>query len=166
MRMPQTVGRRARFQARIDLASFLCLDHDPSFGLPRLAGWDQVWVGVAGMYLYGKHLVCVKKFEQQGKAAEARSKLPHQLFSKLFHQSTDSLALKRSIRNLALMVRSVAKHPRFADRPITRKRRGEQTGQATAAPQTVLIDRVEPQRIQSCLAHWCVTQIHSRRVGT
>jgi len=91
--MPQTVGRRARFQARINLASFLCLDHDPSFGLPRLPGWNQVRVGVAGMNLHGEHLVCVKKFEEQGKAAEARSKLPHQLFSKLFHQSTDSLAL-------------------------------------------------------------------------
>ena len=42
--MPQTVGRRARFQARIDVAFLLCLDHDPSFGLSRLARWNQVWV--------------------------------------------------------------------------------------------------------------------------
>jgi hypothetical protein len=82
---------RARFQARIDMASFFCLDYNPSFRLSRLARWNQLWVGVAGMNLNRKHLVCVKKFEQQGKAAEARSKLPHQLFSELFHQSTDSV---------------------------------------------------------------------------
>ena len=46
--MPQTVDRRARFQASIDMASFFCLDHDPSFGLPRLAGRDQLWVASLG----------------------------------------------------------------------------------------------------------------------
>ena len=115
------------------------------------------------MNLHGEHLVCVKKFEEQGKAAETRSKLPHQLFSKLFHQSTDSLAPKRSIRNQALMVRTVAEHPRFADRLITGKRRGEQTGQAMPAPQTVLIDRVEPQRIQRRFIHAVSSNSRVRR---
>ena len=115
------------------------------------------------MYLHGKHFACVKKFEEQGKAAEARSKLPHQLFSTLFHQLTDSLALKRSIRNQALMVRTVAEHPRFANRPVTRKRRGEQAGQAPPAPQTILINRIEPQRIQRCLIHALCSNSRVRR---
>jgi len=116
---PQIAGSRARFQARIDVAFLLCLDHDPSFGLPRLARWNQVWISVAGMYLHGKHFACVKKLEEQGKAAEARSKLPHQLRPILFHQSTDRLALQRSIRNQALMIVAVAKDPRFANRTVT-----------------------------------------------
>ncbi len=63
------------------------------------------------------------------------AQLAHQLFSELLHHMTKRLALKRSIRNQALMIGTVAQHPRFADRPIARKRRGEQAGQATAAPQ-------------------------------
>ncbi len=45
-------GSRARFQARIDMASFLSFDHNPCFGLCRVARWNQLWVRVAGMYLH------------------------------------------------------------------------------------------------------------------
>jgi hypothetical protein len=51
------------------------------------------------------------------------------------------------------VVGAVAQHPRFADRSIAWKRRGEQAGQAAATPQAVLIDRFEPQRIQPCFIH-------------
>ena len=71
------------------------------------------------MYLHGKHFACVEKLEEQRKAAEARSQLTHQLRSILFHQSTDSLALQRSVGNQALMIVAVAEHPRFANRTVT-----------------------------------------------
>src|SRR5665213_2998189 len=51
------------------------------------------------------------------------------------------------------MIVAVAEHPCFADRTIARKRRGEQVGQATAAPEAILIDRIEPKRIQRYLIH-------------
>jgi fructose-bisphosphate aldolase class I len=63
------------------MAFLLCLDHDPGFGLPRLAGWNQRRVGVAGVNLNRKHFARIEKFEEQREAAEARSQLTHQLFS-------------------------------------------------------------------------------------
>jgi hypothetical protein len=41
------------------------------------------------------------------------------------------------------MVSAVAEHPRFADRAVTRQRCGEEVGQTPAAPEPILIDRLE-----------------------
>src|ERR1035441_2252756 len=92
-RIPQIAGSRTRFQARIDAASFICLNHDPRFGLPGFPRWNQVWVRIAGMHLHRKHLACIKKLEEQRKATEARSQLTHQLPTEFFPQLTDSLPL-------------------------------------------------------------------------
>jgi len=71
------------------------------------------------MYLHGKHFTRVEKLEEQRKTKEARSQLSHQLRSILFHQSTDSLALQRSVGDQALMIVTIAEYPRFANRTVT-----------------------------------------------
>jgi hypothetical protein len=99
------------------------------------------------MYLYREHLVRIQKLEQQWETVEARRQPPHQLFSELLNHLPKRLALKRSIRNQALVIDAVAQHPCFADRSIARQRRGEQARQAPATSQPILIDRLEAQWI-------------------
>src|ERR1039458_341530 len=151
--MPQIADSRTRFEARIDPASISCLNHDPRFGLSGLARRNQVRVRIAGMHLHGKHLARVQELEEQRKAAEAGSQLAHQWFPELFHQVADGLPLKGSVGNLALMIVAVAEQPRFANRTVTRQRRGEQAGQTPAAPQPILINWLEAQGIQRNLTH-------------
>ena len=116
------------------------------------------------MHLYREHLVRIQKLEQQWKTAETRRQLAHQLFWKLFHHLPKCLTLKRSIRNQALVVGAVAQHPSFADRSIARQRRGEQASQTPSAPEPILIDRLETQRIQRCLAHGVSPKSHDREL--
>src|ERR1035441_7193822 len=152
-RMPQIAVSRTRFQARINAASFICLNHDPRFGLPGFPRWNQLWVRIAGMHLHGEHLVCVQKLEKQRETAEARRQLAHQLFLESLHHLSKGLPCQRSIRNHALVVRTVAEHPCFTDGSVPRKRCGEQIGQPPAAPQPILVDRLEAQGIQRHLIH-------------
>ena len=117
------------------------------------------------MHLHRKHLACVKKLEEQRKAAEARSQLAHQWFPELFHQVADGSSLKRSIGNLALMIIAVAEYPSFANRTVTRQRRGEQVGQSPTAPQPILINWLEAQGIQRHLAHSVSHNFRDRSVA-
>jgi len=50
------------------------------------------------------------------------------------------------------MVFAVAEYPRFPDWPL-RQRRFEQAGQTPAAPETILINRLESQGIQKRFRH-------------
>ena len=67
------------------------------------------------------------------------------------HQLSDGPAFEWSISNLARMVIAITEYPRFADRPVARHRCGEQVGQTPAAPEPILIDRLESERIQKYL---------------
>src|SRR5664279_4141812 len=112
------------------------------------------------MHLYRKHLVRIQKLEQQRKAAEARKELAHQLFPELLHHLAKHLPFERSVRNQALVVCTVAQHPRFSNRTVTRQWHGEQAGQSPAAPQAVLIDWIEAQGIQRSLGHGASSNSH------
>jgi hypothetical protein len=52
---------------------------------------------------------------------------------------------------MARMVIAVAEHPCFADGTIAGQRCGEQVGQTTAAPEPILINWFESQRVQKLL---------------
>jgi hypothetical protein len=52
---------------------------------------------------------------------------------------------------VALMVIAVAEHPCFAYGTITGQRCAEQVGQTSAAPEAILINGFESQRIQKLL---------------
>jgi hypothetical protein len=52
-----------------------------------------------------------------------------------------------------VVITAVAKYPCFADGAVFRQRRGKQICQTPAAPQPILIDRIEPQRVQLDLHH-------------
>ena len=41
-RLSQNAGSCARFQPGVDLAPFLSFNHNPCFGLCRIAGWNQL----------------------------------------------------------------------------------------------------------------------------
>jgi hypothetical protein len=45
------------------------------------------------------------------------------------------------------MVIPVAQHPCFPDRAIAGKRSGEQVSQAPPTPESILVNRLEPERI-------------------
>src|ERR1039458_3491730 len=62
------------------------------------------------------------------------------------------------------MIVAVAEHPCFADRTIVRKRRGEQARQATSAPEAILVNRIEPQRVQRYLIHALFSNACPRKV--
>ena len=113
------VGCRARFQACVDAASAGCLNHNPRFGFSALARWNQIRLRVAGMHLDRKHFVRIEKFEEQRKAAEARSKISHEWFPELFHHFTECASFQPSVGNLAWMIVAVTEHPRFAYRTVT-----------------------------------------------
>src|ERR1700689_2590338 len=87
--IPQIAVRCTWLQAGINATPFLCLNHNPGFGLAHLARWKQFRMRIAGMNLHGEHFACVKKLKEQRKTVEARSQLTHNLRSILFHQSTD-----------------------------------------------------------------------------
>ena len=103
---------------------------------------------IRGMHLDREHFTRVEELQQQRKSAESPGQLSHHLFRKLLQQLTDGLPFERSIGDAALMVIAVAEHPCFADRTVARQRRGEQAGQTPAAPEPILIDRFESQRIK------------------
>jgi hypothetical protein len=76
------------------------------------------------MHLHREHLLRVEKFQQQGESLKAPVQLSHQVFLRLRHHLTDSLAMERSIGNLARVIAAIAEEPSFADRTIARERRG------------------------------------------
>ena len=123
---------------------------------------------IRGMHLDREHLTRVEELQQQRKSAETPGQLSHHLFRKLLQQLTDGLPFERSVGNAARMVFAVAQYPRFADRAVARQRRREQAGQTPAAPEPILIDRLEPQRIQKDLTvtRWIHSDVfRSPRMG-
>src|SRR5580700_4457976 len=105
------------------------------------------------MHLDGQHFACIQELQQEWKPAEPWSQTAQHLHRMLTHQFSDRLPFQRSVRNPARMVIAVAQYPRFPDRAVAWQRCCEQVRQTAAAPEAVLIDRFEPQRIQRCLTH-------------
>src|ERR1017187_2214949 len=82
------------------------------------------------------------------KAAEARRQLAHQLFLESLHHLSKGLPCQRSIRNHALVVRTVAEHPCF---------RSESGGSAkTACPSALL--GIAPSLVQGS----ALSAVHSQ----
>ena len=129
------------------------LQHDPCFGLAALARRDQVLLPIRGMHLDRELFVCVEELQQHGEPSETAGQFSQQLLRRLLQQLPDGPPFERSIGDLAGMVIAVAQQPGFADGPVTGQRRGEQIGQSPAAPEPILVDRFESQRIQMCLNH-------------
>jgi hypothetical protein len=84
---------------------------------------------------------------------DASGRFSQQLLRPLLEQLPESPTFERSIGDEAGMVIAVAEHPCFADRAVARQRRGKEIGQPPAAPEPILIDRRESQRIQRYLIH-------------
>jgi hypothetical protein len=103
-----------------------------------------------------------RNLSSNGKRWKREDSLAHHLSPEPLHHLAHRLPLQWSVRNQALEVGAVAQHPSFADRSIAWKRRGEQTRQAAAAPQTILIDWFEPKWIQLCVVH-CLLSICCHR---
>ena len=86
------------------------------------------------MHLEREHLAHVEELDQQREATEAAGQHAEQLLRRLLHQMTDRLPLERTIGNATRVVVSIAQHPRLADWSMARQRRGQQVGEAPAAP--------------------------------
>ena len=84
------------FRPRIDPASIYLLQSQPKLRSCRSRRAGSVWVRIAGMYLHGKHFACIKKFEEQRKAAKRGAAYPS-VAHEMFHQLTDGLALERPL---------------------------------------------------------------------
>ena len=149
-RIPQIVCRGARIQPRVDMAFRPRLQHDPCLGLAVLACRQIVRMPIRWMHLDREHLAGVEELQQQREPLETPGQLSQQLLWRLLDQLPDGQSLERSIGDAAGMVIAVAEHPGFADRAVAGQRRGQQAGQAPAAPEPILIDRLESQRIQRC----------------
>ena len=70
-RLPQTVCRRARLEARVDSAFGIRLQHHPGFGL---AGFTRRYIAgllVRRMYLDRERAAYIEELQQQREAAEA-----------------------------------------------------------------------------------------------
>ena len=105
------------------------------------------------MNLDREHLTCVEEFQQEWESTKTSGQFSQQLLRRLLQQLTDSASLERSVGHAALVVFAVAQHPRFAKRAIIRQWHVQQIGQTPAAPESILIDWFESQRIQTCLNH-------------
>jgi len=66
----------------------------------------------------------------------------------MIHKLTDGPPFERSVGNVAGMAVAAAQYPRFTDRAV-RQRRREYVVQVSPAPQPILIDRLESQRIHA-----------------
>src|SRR5208337_855579 len=69
-RPPQIICSGTWLQAPIDAAFCPRLQHDPCFGLPGLARWQQVRMRIRGMHLDREHFTCVEELQQQWESAE------------------------------------------------------------------------------------------------
>ena len=97
--------------------------------------------------------------------AQLLSQSAQHLPRKLVQQFADGPSFQRSIRNSARMVIAVAQYPRFPDRAVAWQRCREQVRQTPAAPEAVLIDRFEPQRIERLMMNTLASR-RSVLVGT
>src|ERR1700722_7658387 len=144
-RLPQDFRGGARLQAGINAAFYSRFQHDPGFGLcgPR----------IGRMHLHREHFTYVEELEQQREAAETSSEFSHYPFWKLLQHLTDGLPLEPSIADTAGMIFAVAQYPRFTDWAVPWQWRFQQAGETPSAPQPILVDRFELQRVERCLAH-------------
>src|ERR1700678_1249851 len=99
------------------------------------------------MHLHREHFACIQELEQQWKSLETPGEFSHHLFWKLLQHVTDGLTFERSIANTAGMVFTVAQYPRFTDWTVARQGRCHHVGQTPSAPQPILVDRFESQRV-------------------
>ncbi len=113
------------------------------------------------MHLNRKHVARIEKLQQQGEPAEAPGQFSQQLLRPLMKQLSDAPSLERSIGDAARMVIAVAQQPGFADGAIAGQRRGEQVGQTSSAPEPILINRFESQRIKGYLIHDMSLRCHA-----
>ena len=147
-RLPQTVCRAGRLEARVDAAFCPRLQHHPGFGLAGLACGDILGLPIRWMHLNRERVAHVEKLKQQREPVETPGQVSQQLLRPLMKQLPDAPSLERSIGDAAWVVIAIAQQPRFADGAIAGQRRGKQVGQPSATPKPILIDRFESQWIQ------------------
>jgi hypothetical protein len=99
------------------------------------------------MHLDREHFMRIKELQQQWKSGKTPGQLSQHLLWKLLQQLADCPAFERSIGYQARMVIAVAEYPRLPNRAAW-QRCSKQVGQTPTAPQPILIDRLESQRIQ------------------
>src|SRR5580704_3433986 len=97
----------------------------------------------------------IEQFKQQWKPVQSARRLPQQQPRPAIEYLSERLPFELPVGDDAGVIISVAQQPRLPDRPIG-ERCGEELGKTSAAPEPILIGRLESQRIQS---HW----IHATR---
>src|ERR1035438_2917163 len=152
-RLAQILRRGAWLQAVIDTALRPRLQNHPCLRLSAFAWRQQVSVHVRGMHLDGEHFACVQELQQQGKPTEPLSQFTQHLHWKLVQQLSDGSPLERPIGSAAGMVLAIAQYPRFPNWADAWQRCCEQVRQTPAAPEAVLIDRLEAQGIERGWTH-------------
>ena len=105
------------------------------------------------MHLDRELVVCVEELEEHGEPSETARQFSQQLLRRLLQQLPDGQSFERPAGDLAGMVIAVAQQPGFADGSVAGQRCREQIGQTPAAPEPILVDRFESQRIEKCLTH-------------
>ena len=152
-RLPQFVAGGSWLQTRVDAAFWARLQHDPGFGLPALARRQKVRLAIRGMHLDREHLARVEKLQKQGEPAETAGEPSQHLLRRLLQQLPNGLSFEQPVGDPAGVVIAVTEDPGFADRAVARQRRGKQIGELPTAPGSILVDRLETQRVQRHFTH-------------
>ncbi len=79
---------------------------------------------------------------------EPQSARPHEGLPEPLHHLSEGLPLERPVGDTARVIVAIAEYPRFADGADLRKGCREEIAQAPTAPQAILIERFESQRIE------------------